>query len=86
MSGWIMIIKIGAMHKHIFTAYDMLIHLQVLWGDQNRTAHVTRDGQLVYDRYLIMIKNFKELKMLDMIMHKKLLMDLILQFLISLYE
>ena len=44
------------------------------------------DGQSVYDRYLIMIKDIKELKMLDMIMHKELLMDLILQSLISLYE
>ena len=69
----------------MYTANDMLIYLQVLWGDQRRTAHVMHDGQSVYDRYLIMIEDIKELKRLDMTMHKKLLMDLILQSLISLY-
>ena len=44
-----------------------------------------RDGQSVYDRYLIMIKDIKELKRLDIIMHKELFVDLILQSLFNLY-
>ena len=43
------------------------------------------DRQSVYDRYLIMIKDIKKLKRLDMTMHKELLVDLILQSLFSLY-
>ena len=43
MSGWTMIIKIGAMHEHMFTANDVLIHLQVLWGDQSRITYVMHD-------------------------------------------
>ena len=74
------------MYKHMYTVNDILIHLQVLWGDQSRTAYVMHDGQLVYDRYLIIIKDIKELKKLDMIMHEELLMDLILWSLISLYR
>ena len=85
MSGRTTTIKIGTMHEHMFTANDMLIYLQVLWGDQSRTVHVMRDGKSVYDRYLIMIKDIKEPKRLDMIMHKELLIDLILRSLISLY-
>ena len=73
------------MHKHMFTTNDMLIHLQVLWDDQSHITHVVHDGQLVYDHYLIMIKDTKELKRLDMIMYKELPMDLILRSLISLY-
>ena len=30
MSGWIMIIKMVAMHEYMFTVNEMLIHLQVL--------------------------------------------------------
>ena len=56
-----------------------------MWDDQNYTAHEMHDEQLVHDRYLMMIKDNKELKRLDMTMHKELLMDLILQSLISLY-
>ena len=44
-----------------------------------------RDGRSVYDHCLTMIKDVEELEKLDMIMHKKLQMDLILQFLGSSY-
>ena len=47
--------------------------------------HEMRDGQSVYDYYLIMIKDIKELKRLDMTMHKELLVNLILQSFFSLY-
>ena len=70
---------------HVHCQWDTLIHLQVLWGDRSYTVHMMHDGQSVYDHYLIMIKKIKELERLDMIMHKKLLMDLILRYLISLY-
>ena len=81
-----MTIKIGTMHEYMYTANDMMIHPHVLSGDQNRAVHVTHDGQSVYDRYLIMIEDIKELKRLNMTMHKELLVDLILQFLFSLYR
>ena len=80
-----MLNELQRMYKHIFTTNNTLIHLQVLWDDQSRTVHLMHDRQSVYDRYLIMIKNIKELERLDMIMHKELLMDLILWSLISLY-
>ena len=73
------------MHEHIYTTNNMLIHLQVLWDDQSRIAYEMHDGQSVYDHYLIIIKDIKELERLDMTMHKELLMDLILRSLISLY-
>ena len=79
-----MLDKLQCMHEHMFTTNGMVIHLQIGWGDQSRTAHMMHDGQLVYDHYLIMIKDIKELKKLDMIMHNELLKDLILQSLISL--
>ena len=44
------------------------------------------DGQSVYDHYLIMIKDIKELERLDMTLHKELLVDLILRSLFNLYE
>ena len=80
-----MLDELQRMHEYMFTANDIVIHLQVLWGDQSRTVHVIHDGQSVYDCYSIMIKDIKELKRLDMIMHKELFIDLILRSLISLY-
>ena len=40
--------------------------------------HEMCDGQFVHDHYLTMIKDIEELEKLDVTMHKKLLMDLIL--------
>ena len=80
-----MLDELQCMHEHMFTANNTLIHLQVLWDDQSRIVHEMCDGMLVYDHYLIMIKDIKELKRLDMIMHMDLLVDLILWSLISLY-
>ena len=77
--------ELPRMHEYIFIVNNILIHLQVLWDDQSHTTHLMRDGQPVYDRYLIMIKDIMEPKRLDMIMHEELLMDLILQSMISLY-
>ena len=80
-----MLDELQHIHKHMFIVNNTLIHLQVLWDDQSRTVHLMRDGQSVYDRYLIIIKDIKELKRLDMIMHKELFVDLILWSLINLY-
>ena len=60
----------------------MLIHLQQLWDDQSRIVHDMHDGKFVHDHYLTMIEDIEELEKLDVIMHKKLLMNLILQSLI----
>ena len=65
------------MFEHMYIANDILIDLQVLWGDQSHTVHKMRDGQSVYDYYSIMIKDIKEFKKLNMTMHKELLVDLI---------
>ena len=43
------------------TTNDILIFLQVFCDDQSQTVHEIRDGQSVYDHYLIMIKDIKEL-------------------------
>ena len=34
-----MLDELQRIHEHIFTANDVLIYLQVLWGDQSCTAH-----------------------------------------------
>ena len=78
-----MLDELQHMHEHMYTTNDILVHLQVLWGDQSCTAHEMYDGQSVYDHYLIMIKDIMELK--NMTMHKELLVDLILRSLFSLY-
>ena len=77
------------------TAREILVHLQELYGEQNRTAlfEVSQrffrvkmhDGQSVNDYYLTMIKDIEELQKLKMNMDKKLWMDLILQSLSNLY-
>ena len=70
------------------TTHQMLAQLQELFGEQSRAAKYQvcqklfkakmHDGQSVYDHYLTIIKDIKELKRLDMTMHKELLIDLIL--------
>ena len=47
--------------------------------------HEMRDGFFVHGHCLTMIKDIEELEKLDMTIHKKLLMDVILQFLLNLY-
>ena len=73
-----MLDELQHMHEHMFTTNDILIHLQVLLGDQSHIVYVMHDGQSAYDCYLIIIKDIKKLKRLDMTMHEELLVDLIL--------
>ena len=81
-----MLDELQHVHEHMFTVNDMLTHLQVLWGDQSHTVHEMHDGQSVYDHCLMMIKDIKELKRLNMTIHKELLVDLIMRSLFSLYR
>ena len=67
-----------------------------MYGEQSRTAHFEvskrlfnlkmREGQLVHEHCITVIKDIKEVEKLGLNMQKKLQMDLILQSLISLYS
>ena len=79
-------------HEDMRAIKEMLTHLQELYGEQNCTAHIEifwrlfrvkmHDGQSTNDHCLTMIKDIEELEKLDVIMHKELLVDLIMQSLI----
>ena len=67
-------------HENILTTHQMLAHLQELFDEQSHTAKYQvcqrlfkakmRDGQLVQDYCLTMIKDLEELEKLDIILDK----------------
>ena len=80
--------ELQCQHKDMTTAWQMLSYLQELYSKQSRAARFEvskqlfkakmRDGQLVHDRYLTMIKDLEELEKLGLSMDKDLQVDLIL--------
>ena len=83
-------------HENMKTVRAMITHLQELYDEQNQTVYYEvskklfntkiHDGQSIHDHCLTMIKDLEEFKKLEMTMHKKLQVDLILQFLPSSYD
>ena len=82
-------------HEDIRIAYQMLAHLEEMFGEQSRIAkyQVTkrlfntkiRDGQSVQDHCLMMIKNLEELEKLGVKLDQDLQNDIILQSLTDAY-